>query len=113
MQHPNHATVTSLVIQYRSRLYPKGKLRFHLHRFSTRLHRREVAWPRVPIELHALNVDIAIMSRAPELKQDIPSRTTVLSAQFSRPADIDLHGWMELDRDLALVLRNEESSMRR
>jgi hypothetical protein len=47
--------------------------------YSTRLYRGEEARPRVSVELHTLDIDITRLRRTPELKQNIPARTTTSS----------------------------------
>lgn len=55
----------------------------------------EVARTREAVEEHALDVDVAVVQRTPELQQDI----------FARDRRI------KLDCDLVLVLRDEEASV--
>lgn len=74
-------------------LYPKNKLLSHAPN-STWLYGGEEARARVTVELHALDIDVAILRRAPQFEQNIPSGTIWLSVQCGRAAE-DVPTWQD------------------
>jgi hypothetical protein len=98
-----------VIIRY---TWPEMDYSSHFCTVLAKLYRWEEARPRVAVKLHTLDINVTIMHRTPKLEQDASPRTVTVSAGQLQVGLKGLHGWMELDCNLALVLGNKEPRMR-